>query len=149
MPLRKAAAIFTGYKQLLDLKEIFGNAKFYEFAIRGYSYNLDEMNPMVTIEVGHFRLKGLVKITFKEVYFHSAMSESFIHMNDEDSWAMDVFLAKAKNSKLIPWLASYTLLGSEHVVEVSELSHYRVFAQDHFIDVLCAEKPMLMFQNAR
>ncbi len=132
---------------MIDLKAIFGDAKFHQFGIRNLSYNLDESDPIVTIEIGHYFHKEIVKITFKGVYYYSAMSESFIYMNDDDMWEMDMFIAKAQSSKLIPWVASYTLLGAEHIVELKELNHYRVYAQDHFIDLVCTEKPSLMLKD--
>jgi len=132
---------------LLDLSAMYQDAKYYEFGISSLSYNLDESNPTVTIVVGHYSQKEEVKITFKDVYYHSAMSESFIFMNEEDSWEMDVFIAKAQSSELVKWIAGYTLLGAEHVIQCSELSHYRVYAQDHFIDVVCSGKPHLMVHD--
>ncbi len=132
---------------MIDLKATFGDAKFHEFGINSLSYNLNESDPIVTIEIGHYSKTEIVRVTFKGVYYHSTMSESFIFMNDEDNWEMDTFIAKAQNSELIPWVASYTLLGAEHVVELSKLSHYRVYAQDHFIDVVCTEKPTLVLKN--
>lgn len=138
---------FLRSHELIDLKATYGDAKFHEFGIRSFSYNLDESNPIVTVVVGHYSRKEEVKVTFKGVYYHSAMSESFIFMNDEDSWEMDIFLAKAQNSALIPWVASYTLLGAEHVIDLDKLSHYRVYAQDHFIDVVCAEKPTMVVKK--
>ncbi len=134
--------------ELIDLKAIFGDVKFYEFGIEALSYNLNESDPQVTIEIGHYSQPETVRITFKGVYYHSTMSESFIFMNDEDNWEMDTFIAKAKSSELIPFVASYTLLGAEHVVKLSELNHYRVYAQDHFIDVVCTEKPSIVLTNA-
>ncbi|MCR6650213.1 MAG: hypothetical protein NVV73_01345 [Cellvibrionaceae bacterium] len=128
---------------MIDLKAIYGDAKYHEFAIHSLSFNLDESNPILVIEVGHYSQKEIVRINFEGVYYHSAMSESFIFMNDDDSWELDIFIARAQSSKLIPWLASYTLLGAEHIVELSKLSHYRVYAQDHFMDIVCTGKPML------
>lgn len=132
---------------MINLKATFGDAKFHEFGIHSISYNLDEANPIVTIEVGHYSRNEIVKITFKGVYYHNTMSESFIFMNDEDNWEMDIFMAKAQSSELIPWIASYTLLGAEHVIELNKLNHYRVYAQDHFIDVVCTDKPSVVLHS--
>ena len=132
---------------MLDLRATYGEVKYYEFGIRSVSYSLDEAEPVVMIEVGHYFQQETVKLTFKGVFYHATMSESFIFMNDEDHWDMDMFLAKAQSSQLIQWLASYTLLGAEHIIEIDKLNHYRVYAQDHFIDVVCSEKPVLVLIN--
>ena len=126
-----------------DIKNIFKDHEYHCFGIRSYEYSLDESKPEVVIEVGHYRQSEVVQITFSDVYFQSTMSESFIFMNDDDNWDMNVFIARAKTSKLIEWVASYTLLGAEHIVELKELNHYRIFGQDHFIEIVSTEKPKM------
>ena len=128
---------------MFDLSATFGEVKYHEFGIRNISYSLDESDPVVTIEVRHYFQREIVKLTFKGVFYHAVMSESFIYMNDEDQWEADIFIAKARKSELIQWVASYTLLGAGHIVELDKLSHYRVYAQDHFIDLVCSEKPAM------
>ncbi len=84
---------------------------------------------------------------FKEVYYHGVMPENFIFMNEEDEWETDIFISKAKNSQLINWLSSYTLLGAEHVIELKKLNHYRVFTQDHFVEIVTAKKPKFLLKR--
>jgi hypothetical protein len=98
---------------------------------------------MVFIQIGHYDAEEVIDISFEEVYYHGVMDEGFIYMHDEDEWETGIFIAKAKNSQLIRWLASYTLLGAEHQVELERLNHYRVFTQDHFVEIVTTQKPKL------
>ena len=130
-----------------DIKSIFKDHEYYHFGIHDYKYSLDETDPMVTIQVGHYRQPEIVEITFSDVYFQSTMSESFIFMNDEDNWEMNAFISQAKTSQLIDWVASYTLLGTEHVIELEKLNHYRIYGQDHFIEIVSTQKPRMKLLN--
>jgi len=130
-----------------DIKSIFDDHQYHHFGIRNYEYSLDETDPTVKIEVGHYRQPEIIEIQFSDVYFQSTMSESFIFMNEDDNWETNVFIAKAKTSKLIDWVASYTLLGAEHIIELEKLSHYRIYGQDHFIEIVSTQKPKMKLVN--
>ncbi len=132
---------------MLDIKSIFKDHEYSHFAIQSYKYSLDESDPVVTIQIGHYRQSEVIEIIFSDVYFQSKMSESFIFMHENDDWEMNVFIAKAKKSELITWLSSYTLLGAEHIVKINELNHYRVYAQDHFIEIVSTKKPIIKVVN--
>jgi len=132
---------------LFNLKNKYKGSEFYEFGMRDITYNLNETNPAISIQIGHYNSDEIIQIHFSEVYHHSIMTESFIWFVEEENWDEDIFIAKAKNSQLIKWLSTYSLLGSETVVKPKDLDHYRVYTQDHFVEVLTSVKPKISFQN--
>ena len=137
---------------MIDLKQIFQGDYYWSFYIENLKFSFEELKSIVRVDVGHYVEKRgwgtkNIRLTFRDVCYHSVMSESYISFREEDDWEENLFVAKASSSQLIPSVASYTLLGAEAVVELSNLSHYRVYGTNHFVDIICTEEPSIIIQD--
>ncbi len=74
------------------------------------------------------------------------MSESYIYMHDQDTWEENGFIAQAKTSQLVGYLANYTLIESIPS-GLSRLKHFRVFAQNFFIEIITRNEPFIKVKN--
>ncbi|MFC1781838.1 hypothetical protein ACFLZ8_06220, partial [Planctomycetota bacterium] len=75
---------------------------------------------------------------------HTILEESNILFHKEDKWIQYLFLGYAQNSGYKKLLESYTRLGIQlKLCGIKELFHFRILAQNLFIDVLTQNLPTI------
>lgn len=127
-----------------DILGLCAGLEFYHFVIYDINFNSCEPDPKLQVKL---EFKGYeVEIEFSEVQYHSAMSESYVYFYDKDKWDEDIFLAKAKESQLIKHLSEYTLFSGMNMDDLSDMVHYRVFAQNFFVDVITTSLPTFSYK---
>jgi hypothetical protein len=94
------------------------------------------------VRLGHCNTPGLVEIRFSDVVYHAVMSESYHFMHAEDAWSELAILAEAGVSQLRAFVVKYTLVEAMRGT-VADLRHFRVLAQDFYLDVLTPTTPII------
>lgn len=127
-----------------DIKRRYKKCQSFEFGIDDIKFDSYGKTPIITIYLGHYKTPGKIIIEFKNVWAHTILEESNILFHEEDKWIQYLFLGFAQNSGYKKLLESYTMLGTR--LELSgkkELFHFRVLAQNLFVDVLTEDLPTI------
>ncbi len=131
------------------LLDVYRNEPHHAFGLLRLHFSLDERDPIVVATLGHYRIPGEIEIVFRSVVYHAVMSESYVYLRGEDAWDLEAFLAEAKSSQLVKYVAGYTLLGSTDEVfravgaDHGQLRHFRVMAQNYFVEIIAREAPTI------
>jgi hypothetical protein len=142
----QSLGIIQGTMNLPASAQRYAGEPFHHFGVNEAIFSWDERNPTLRIRLGHFKIPGAIEIAFSDVAHHSVMSESYIYAHAEDHWAEQSFIAEATTSQLQAFLARYTLLESMRS-NAADLRHFRVIAQNFFIEVLTGREPVITVRD--
>jgi len=126
--------------------DLFRGKPFHEFGIDGVEFSFDERRPIVIVTLGHYNIPDAIELSFGGVIYHAMMSESFVYMHDEDAWSQELFLAEAKTSQLVQHLARYTQVEGM-MGDLTGLRHFRVIAQNFFVEIVAKDVPAIEVKN--
>ncbi len=130
-----------------SIQEICAEAKFHDLAVYDVFFNSCEPDPKLQLFLDYSDYE--FEINFTEVVHHSVMSESYVYYREEDDWECDTFISEARKSKLIKLLGEYTILSSTYMDDLMDLKHYRVCAQNFFVEVITTEKPTFKIKKEK
>ncbi len=132
---------------MINIENIFKDNAYFHFGIGKIEFNCDERNPKIFIEIGHYRNKKVLTIEISELIYHGVTNESHIYFDENEQWLHNVIISEAKNSKLVKSLGIESYLSVQFDDDLSDLKHYKIYAQNFIIDVLTTETPKMSIKE--